>query len=121
MLLALGNPAVCYVLKNVSLCRCACNCVLKIIKSLKNVLYPDLTTVAGLTIPTGLDKTYERQFTLVQSSNMSSRRTVELKHYPGGPVLLVDCCRFYPTVHYQTRAVWKNSSGWYIAQTTAFC
>jgi hypothetical protein len=64
---------------------------------------------------------YEIQFTLVRSSDSSFRRTAELEHYPDGPPLLVDCCEFRPTEHYQTEALRKNSSGWHAAKTTAFC
>jgi hypothetical protein len=71
-------------------------------------------------IPPGLNELYERQFTLV-SSDSTSKRTAELKHYPGGPVLLVDCCEFRETKYYQTRALRKNSSGWHAVKTTAFC
>lgn len=71
--------------------------------------------------PPGLDELYERQFTLVTSSDSTSKRTVELKHYPDGPFLLVDCCEFRDTEYYQTRALRKNASGWHAVKTTAFC
>lgn len=82
---------------------------------------PNLTTIAGLTNSLGLDEMYERQFTLIVSSNSASRRTVELKHYPDGPFLLVDYCKFRPTEHYQTRALQKDSSSWHAVTTTPFC
>jgi hypothetical protein len=107
--------------QNVSRGKCVLNCALQILKSSKNVRCPNLATVAGLKNPPGIDEMYERQFTLVVPSDSTSQRTAELKHYPDGPFLLVDCCKFHPTEHYQTRALRKDSSGWHAVKTTPFC
>ena len=113
--------AVCDAPQNLSRGKCVFNCASQILKSSKNVRCPNLATIAGLTNSLGLDEMYERQFTLVVSSDSTSQRTAELKHYPDGPFLLVNCRKFRPTEHYQTRALRKDSSGWHAVKTTPFC
>jgi hypothetical protein len=73
-----------------------------------------------LTITLGKDPMYEKLFTTVQSRNWNSQRTVELRHYPEGPSLKVDCCDFDPTDHFQWHALRKDSSGWHEVETTSF-
>jgi hypothetical protein len=120
MILPLWTLAVCGVPQNLSRGKCVLDYALQILKSSKNVRCPDLATGSRTNIPPGLNDLYERQFTLV-SSDSTSERTAELKHYPDGPFLLVDCCEFRKTKYYQTRALRKNSSGWHAVKTTAFC
>jgi hypothetical protein len=77
-------------------------------------------------IPPGLNELYEQKFTLVVLSDSISKkkkkkRKAELRHYPDGPFLLVECGEFRDTEYYQTRALRKNSSGWHAVKTTAFC
>ena len=107
--------------QNLSRGKCVLDCTLQISRSSINVRCPNIPSLAGLTNPPGLDRVYERQFTLVVSNDSTSRRTAELKHYPHGPFLLVACRKFRPTEHYQTRALRKDSSGWHAVQTTPYC
>jgi hypothetical protein len=81
---------------------------------------PYHNTRTGLTITPGKDSRYEKLFTTVRSSDWNSRRTVELRHYPEGLPLKVDCCDFRPTDHYQFRALRKNSSGWHAVKTSSY-
>jgi hypothetical protein len=68
-----------------------------------------------------MNETYEILFTVVRSSGSSSRTTVDLRHYPDGPTLNVECNEFLATHQNQTRVLHQNSSGWHPAETTAYC
>ena len=58
---------------------------------------------------------------MVVSSDRSARRTAELGHYADGPFLLVECCNFFVTHHYQRETVRKDAAGSHVVKTTAFC
>ncbi|SMY30114.1 unnamed protein product [Zymoseptoria tritici ST99CH_1A5] len=64
--------------------------------------------------------TYECLFTGVMQT-ASTPRTVRLRHYDDGPFLEVDCTQFDPTDKYQINVLTKNSSGWHMAETSAYC
>ena len=68
-----------------------------------------------------MNQTYEILFTIVRSSGSSSRTTVDLRHYPDGPTLNVECYEFLATHQNQTRVLQQNSLGWHPADTTAYC
>lgn len=69
---------------------------------------------------TGKDKTYEILFTAVPWSESSSQ-IIELRHYPNGPTLNVECCKFIATDKNHIHVLQQNSSGWHSQQTTAYC
>lgn len=69
----------------------------------------------------GKNETYEILFTAVRSGKSSSRTTVDLRHYPNGPILSVECYEFLPIYRNQTRVFHQNSSGWHSVGTTAYC
>ena len=48
-------------------------------------------------------------------------RTAQFGHYVNGPCLEIKCRDFKPTHDHQTVALKKNSSGWHLLTTTAFC
>ena len=60
-------------------------------------------------------------FTSVRSSGSSSRITVDLRQFPNGPTLNVECYEFLATYQHQTRVLQQNASGWHSAETTAYC
>lgn len=68
-----------------------------------------------------MNETYEILFTNVRSSGSSSPTTVDLRHYPNGPTLKVECYEFLAAHQNQTRVLQQNSSGWHPADTTAYC
>lgn len=68
----------------------------------------------------GKDITYKCLFIGVMQTT-STPRTVRLRHYDNGPFLEVDYTQFDPTDKYQINVLTKNSSGWHIAKTSAYC
>lgn len=86
----------------------------------KNVLYSLTCYHSRANNFTGKDETYEILFTAVRCSELSSQ-TVELRHYPNGPTLNVECCKFLATNKNQVHVLQQNSSGWHTQETTAYC
>lgn len=56
----------------------------------------------------GKNQTYEILFTSVQWGGPNSR-TVELRQYPDGPTLNVECCEFVPNYRSQLYVLLQNS------------
>ena len=86
----------------------------------KNVLYSLTCYHSRANDSTGKDEVYEILFTAVQWSGSSSQ-TVKLRHYPNGPILNVECCKFLATNKNQVHVLQQNSSGWHAQETTAYC
>ena len=68
----------------------------------------------------GMDTTYTDLFTSVHLVNSTHRTKVDLRHYPDGPTLNVECQEFFPTHPNQIRVLQQNSSGWHFVKTTAY-
>jgi hypothetical protein len=85
------------------------------------VLTTQLAVIAGLTILTGSDTKYSFRYTSIQSSGFSPPKTVQLGHYPNGPTVTVECCRFHATEIIQTSVLRKNRYGCYSMITPAWC
>ena len=68
-----------------------------------------------------MNRSYEQLFTTVRSNRLSPRTTVNLRQYPDGPTLNVECYAFVATHPNQTRVLHQSSSGWHPADTTAYC
>ena len=86
----------------------------------KNVIYPRTCYHGRVNNSVGEDKTYEMLFTTVPWSEPSSQ-TVQLRHYPNGPTLKVECCKFLANRKHHVHVLQQNSSGWYPQATTPYC
>ena len=93
---------------------------LPIISPSKNVFYSRTCYHGRVNNSVGEDKTYEILFTAVPWNEPSSQ-TVRLRHYPNGPALKVECCKFLATDKNHVHVLQQNSSGWYPQETTAYC
>lgn len=69
---------------------------------------------------TGLNDTYVSLFTAVNQQG-DNEVEAEFQHYPNGPLLRVSCRGFRSTFDQQIHALKKDSFGWHLALTTAFC
>lgn len=90
------------------------------ISPLKNVIYSRTCYYNRANVSAGEDKTYEILFTSVPWPESSSQ-TVELRHYPNGPTLNVECCKFLATHKNHVHVLQQSSSGWHPQETTAYC